>query len=70
MGGLMKLKGLIYSQGLNQWTEAKRLGWTESHLSRLITGRQVPTNDEFIALSGVLGVPETKLRKLIEMKAS
>jgi transcriptional regulator with XRE-family HTH domain len=62
----MKLKALIYSKGVNQWTVAKRLGWTESHLSRIITGRQVPSDDEFIALSEVLGVSETKLRQFIK----
>lgn len=66
----MKLKALIYSKGLTQWAIAQRLGWSESRLSRFITGRQVPSNDEFLALSKVLGVPETKLRQLIEVKAN
>jgi transcriptional regulator with XRE-family HTH domain len=65
----MRLKALIYGKGLNQWDVARRLGWTESRLSRFITGRQVPSDDEFIALSKVLGVPETKLRQLINTKA-
>jgi transcriptional regulator with XRE-family HTH domain len=64
----MKLKALIYSKGLNQWAIAQRLGWTESRLSRFITGRQIPSDGELIALSKVLGVPEAKLRQLIEMK--
>jgi len=66
----MKLKALIYSKGLTQWDIARRLGWTESRLSRFITGRQLPSDDEFGALSEVLGVPETKLRQLIEVKAN
>jgi len=66
----MRLKSLIYGKGLNQWQVARRLGWTESRLSRFITGRQVPSDGELIALSEVLGVSETKLRKLIEMKAN
>jgi transcriptional regulator with XRE-family HTH domain len=65
----MKLKALIYSKGLNQWDIAKRLGWTESRLSRFITGRQIPSDGEVIALSKVLGVHEAKLRQLIEMKS-
>jgi transcriptional regulator with XRE-family HTH domain len=64
----MKLKALIYSKGLTQWDIARRLGWTESRLSRFITGRQIPSNDELIALSGILGVPEPKLRHLINTK--
>ena len=66
----MKLKALIYSKGLTQWGIAKRLGWSESRLSRFITGRQIPSDDEFVSLSKVLGVPETKLRQLIEVKAN
>jgi transcriptional regulator with XRE-family HTH domain len=66
----MKLKALIYGMGLTQWDIARRLGWTESRLSRFITGRQVPSDDEFDALSDVLGVPERKLRQLIEVKAN
>ncbi len=66
----MKLKALIYSKGLTQWAIARRLGWTESRLSRFITGRQIPSDDEFLALSKVLGVPETKLRQLIEVKGN
>ena len=66
----MKLKALIYSKGLTQWVIAQRLGWTESRLSRFITGRQVPSDDEFIALSKVLGVSEAKLRQLIEIKTN
>lgn len=64
----MNLKGLIYSKGLTQWAIAQRLGWSESRLSRFITGRQVPSDDEFIALSKVLGVSDAKLRRLIEIK--
>lgn len=66
----MRLKGLIYSKGLTQWAIARRLGWSESRLSRFVTGRQVPSHDEFIALSEVLGVSETKLRQFIELKAN
>ena len=66
----MKLKALIYSKGLTQWAIARRLGWTESRLSRFITGRQIPSNGELIALSKALGVPEAKLRQLIEGKAT
>jgi transcriptional regulator with XRE-family HTH domain len=66
----MKLKALIYNKGLNQWDIAKRLGWTESRLSRFITGRQIPSDDEVIALSKVLGVPEAKIRQLIAVKAN
>lgn len=62
----MKLKALIYSKGLTQWDIARRLGWTESRLSRFITGRQVPSNGELTALSKVLGVPETKLHQLMK----
>ncbi len=66
----MRLKALIYGKGFTQWAIARKLGWTESRLSRFITGRQVPSDCELIALSEVLGVSETKLRKLIEMKAN
>ena len=66
----MRLKALIYSKGLSQWDIARRLGWTESRLSRFITGRQIPSDDEFLALSQVLGVRERKLRQLIEVKAN
>jgi transcriptional regulator with XRE-family HTH domain len=66
----MKLKALIYSKGLTQWAIAQRLGWTESRLSRFITGRQIPSDAEVIALSKVLGVPEAKIRQLIAVKAN
>jgi len=66
----MMLKALIYSKGLTQWAIAQRLGWSESRLSRFITGRQVPSDDEFVALSEVLAVPERKLRQLINTKAN
>lgn len=65
----MKLKALIYGMGLTQWDIARRLGWTESRLSCFITGRQVPSDGEVIALSKVLGVSEAKLRQLIEVKS-
>jgi len=64
----MKLKALIYSQGLCQWDIARRLGWTESRLSRFITGRQVPSKDELIALSEVLHISVAKLRQSIKTK--
>jgi transcriptional regulator with XRE-family HTH domain len=66
----MTLKALIYSQGLTQWDIARRLGWTESRLSRFITGRQMPSNEELTALSGVLGVSEPRLRRLIELRVN
>jgi transcriptional regulator with XRE-family HTH domain len=66
----MRLKALIYNRGFTQWDVARRLGWTESRLSRFITGRQVPSDDEFIALSKVLRVSETKLRQFMELKAN
>lgn len=66
----MKLKALIYSKGLTQWAIAQRLGWTESRLSRFITGRQIPSDAEVIALSKVLGVPDAKIRQLIAVKAN
>jgi transcriptional regulator with XRE-family HTH domain len=66
----MKLKVLIYSNGFNQWDIARRLGWTESRLSRFITGRQVPSDEELMALSGILGVPKQKLRQLINTNAN
>lgn len=63
----MRLKGLIYTKGLSQWAVAQKLGWTESRLSRVVTGRQIPTDEEFTALSRVLGVSETKIRQLIDV---
>ena len=66
----MKLKGLIHGKGLSQWDIARQLGWTESRLSRFITGRQVPSDDEVVALSKVLSVSEAKLRQLIKVKAN
>jgi len=56
----MKLKALIYGKGLTQWAIAQRLGWSESRLSRFITGRQVPSDDEFLALSKVLLIFDSK----------
>lgn len=64
----MKLKALIFSKGFKQWDIARQLGWTESRLSRFITGRQVPSNKDLTALSRVLGVPVRQLRQLIEVK--
>jgi transcriptional regulator with XRE-family HTH domain len=61
----MRLKALIYGNGLTQWAVAQRLGWTESRLSRFVTGRQIPSHEELEALSGVLGVPEPRLRQLL-----
>lgn len=63
----MKLKSLIYGKGFSQWDVARRLGWTESKLSRYITGRQLPSDDDLQALSGVLEISENELRQIIEM---
>lgn len=63
----MKLKSLIYGKGFSQWDVARRLGWTESKLSRYITGRQLPSDDDLLALSGVLEISENELRQIIEM---
>jgi len=66
----MTLKSLIYSKGLTQWDIAKRLGWTESRLSRYITGRQLPSNVDLSSLSSVLEVPENELRRIIGMPSN
>ena len=66
----MKLKALIYSKGLSQWDVARRLGWTESRLSRYITGRQLPSNGDLLSLSRVLEVPENELRLIIGMPSN
>jgi transcriptional regulator with XRE-family HTH domain len=66
----MNLKSFIYSKGLSQWDVAKRLGWTETRLSRFITGRQVPSEAEVIALSEVLGLSVSKLRQFMDSEAN
>ena len=62
----MKLKSLIYGKGLSQWDVAKQLKWSESKLSRFITGRQLPSNEDLLRLSRVLKVPENELRKIFK----
>ncbi len=64
----MKLKALIYSKGLKQWDIARRLGWTESRLSRFITGRQKLSHEELISLSEALEISECELSRIIEVK--
>jgi transcriptional regulator with XRE-family HTH domain len=61
----MKLKALIYDKGLNQWEIARRLGWTESRLSRYITGRQFPSDEDLLRLSAVLKISEDELRQIL-----
>jgi transcriptional regulator with XRE-family HTH domain len=62
----MNLKALIFSKGLTQWELCRRIGWHESKLSRIVTGRQSLSPDELQVLAKVLKVSVKELQDAIE----
>lgn len=65
IGGLMKLKALIFSKGLTQWQLCQRIGWHESKLSRIITGRTSPSPNDLKVLALALGVSPENLQRIV-----
>ena len=53
-GGNVNLKALIYSKGLTQWDVCRKIGWNESRLSRVVTGRQCPSDEDLATIFDVL----------------
>lgn len=51
-----KLKLLLFRSGFHQYEVARRLGCTETRVSRLARGRVSPTQEECELLAGILGV--------------
>lgn len=55
------LKLAILAAGIKQYELARRARITETRLSRLATGRALPTGEERRRLADALGVPEAGL---------
>lgn len=47
-------KSLIYRSGKCQWEICRELNWPEAKLSRFVTGRRTPSEDDLKALARVL----------------
>lgn len=64
----MKLKILIYQSGKSQWEICRELQWSEAKLSRFVTGRRTPSQDDLRALARVLKVSIRKLQDALDMR--
>lgn len=63
----MNLKGLIYGRGFTQWGIARKLNWTESRVSRIVTGRVCPSEEDLEAISSVLELGVKDLEDVIQV---
>ena len=57
------LKSLILRHGRSQWQLCRKLGWPEAKLSRFVTGRRVPSQQDIEELAKALEVSSEELRK-------
>ncbi len=55
------LKITLLRTGLPQYALAQSLGWSESRLSRIVSGRIQPTAQERDSIAEQLGVPRDQL---------
>lgn len=62
----MKLKILIYQSGKSQWEICRELQWPEAKLSRFVTGRRTPSEEDLRALAQVLGVSVRELKNALD----
>lgn len=62
----MKLKILIYQSGKSQWEICRELQWPEAKLSRFVTGRRTPSEEDLRALAQVLGVSVRELQNSLD----
>lgn len=62
----MKLKILIYQSGKSQWEICRELQWPEAKLSRFVTGRRTPSEEDLRALAQVLGVSVRELQNALD----
>jgi transcriptional regulator with XRE-family HTH domain len=65
----MKLKALIFSKGFTQWQLCQRIGWQESRLSRIITGRMPASPEDIKVLASALGVSPENLQKTLRKRS-
>jgi len=59
------LKSLIYKNGKSQWEICRELNWPEAKLSRFVTGRRVPSQQDIEALAKVLGLSPEDLQQAL-----
>lgn len=59
------LKSLIYKVGKSQWEICRELNWPEAKLSRFVTGRRVPSQQDIEALAKVLGLSIEDLQQAL-----
>lgn len=57
------IKSLIYKNGLSQWEICRKLNWPEAKLSRFVTGRRIPSQNDVEALAKVLEMSPEELRE-------
>lgn len=62
---MSKLKVLIIQKGYRQYDLARQLGWREDRMSRIVTGRRPPNDEEVTALAAALGVTEKRIREAV-----
>jgi len=55
-------KSLIYRSGKCQWEICRELCWPEAKLSRFVTGRRTPSEDDLKALARVLEISLEELQ--------
>jgi transcriptional regulator with XRE-family HTH domain len=60
------LRGLRAREGLSGVALATRLGWPQSKVSRIETGRQLPTDDDISAWTGATGADADTVADLTE----
>jgi len=58
-------KSLIYRSGKCQWEICRELNWPEAKLSRFVTGRREPSEDDLRALAKVLKIPIKELKEAL-----
>lgn len=69
-GGLARLlKKYREHKGMTGAMLGERLGWNQSKVSKIETGKQLPTNDDLNAFAAVVGLDEEDLQTLLEMRA-
>jgi transcriptional regulator with XRE-family HTH domain len=59
----LTLKSLIYRHGRSQWEICRELNWPEAKLSRFVTGRRVPSQQDIEALAKVLSLSIEELKQ-------